>query len=52
MQIANIDTYDGTPMADLKAYFPVIIRVKEAQIHEWPSYWPEWISEEGFELED
>jgi len=41
VRIANIDAYDGTPIVDLKAYFPVCDRVKEASIPEWLSYWPE-----------
>jgi len=51
VQVANIDAYDGTPIVDLKAYFPVCDRVKEANIPEWLSYWPEWMPEEGLGLE-
>jgi tRNA-Thr(GGU) m(6)t(6)A37 methyltransferase TsaA len=47
VRIANIDAYDGTPVVDLKAYFPVCDRVKEATIPEWLSDWPEWMPEEG-----
>ena len=52
VQVTNIDAYDGTPIVDLKAYFPVCDRVKEARIPEWLSYWPEWMPEEGIGLED
>lgn len=52
VQIADIDAYDGTPIVDLKAYFPVCDRVKDAQIPEWLSYWPEWMPEDGLGLED
>ena len=51
VQVANIDAYDGTPLLDLKAYFPVCDRVQEAHIPEWLSYWPEWMPEEGLGLE-
>jgi len=51
VQVANIDAYDGTPILDLKAYFPVCDRVQEAHIPEWLSYWPEWMPDEGLGLE-
>lgn len=50
VQIANIDAYDGTPIIDLKAYFPVCDRVKVAEIPEWLSDWPEWMPKEGIGL--
>ena len=40
-----IDAYDGTPIVDLKAYFPVCDRVREAQVPEWVSDWPEWVED-------
>jgi tRNA-Thr(GGU) m(6)t(6)A37 methyltransferase TsaA len=51
VRVANIDAYDGTPIVDLKAYFPVCDRVQEASIPEWLTYWPEWMPEEGLGLE-
>ena len=50
VQVTNIDAYDGTPIVDLKAYFPVCDRVREARIPEWLSDWPEWMPEEGLGL--
>jgi len=50
VRIVNIDAYDGTPIVDLKAYFPVCDRVKEANIPEWLSGWPDWMPEEGLGL--
>ena len=50
VRIANIDAYDGTAIVDLKAYFPVCDRVKEATIPEWLSDWPDWMPEEGIGL--
>ena len=40
IRVADIDAYDGTPIVDLKAYFPVCDRVKRATIPEWLSDWP------------
>jgi len=50
IRVADIDAYDGTPIVDLKAYFPVCDRVKRATIPEWLSDWPEWMPEEGIGL--
>jgi tRNA-Thr(GGU) m(6)t(6)A37 methyltransferase TsaA len=51
VEVAEIDAYDGTPVVDLKAYFPVCDRVREARIPEWLSDWPEWMPDEGLGLE-
>ena len=51
VRITDIDAYDGTPVVDLKAYFPVCDRVKDAHIPEWLSFWPQWMPEEGIGLE-
>jgi tRNA-Thr(GGU) m(6)t(6)A37 methyltransferase TsaA len=50
VHIANIDAYDGTPILDIKAYYPVCDRVREAWIPEWLSDWPDWMPEEGLGL--
>jgi tRNA-Thr(GGU) m(6)t(6)A37 methyltransferase TsaA len=50
VEVMDIDAYDGTPIVDLKAYFPVCDRVREARIPEWLSDWPEWMPEEGLRL--
>lgn len=50
IKVVNIDAFDSTPIVDLKAYFPVCDRVKDAWIPEWLSDWPEWMPEEGFGL--
>jgi tRNA-Thr(GGU) m(6)t(6)A37 methyltransferase TsaA len=51
VRVANIDAYDGTQILDLKAYFPVCDRVQVAHIPPWLSDWPEWMPEEGMDLE-
>ena len=50
VNIKNIDAYDGTEIIDLKAYFPVCDRVKNAKIPDWLSFWPEWMPDEGIGL--
>ena len=47
VRVADIDAFDGTPVLDLKAYFPVCDRVQDARIPDWLSDWPEWMPEEG-----
>lgn len=50
VEIGDIDAYDSSPIVDLKAYFPVCDRVKDAYIPEWLSDWPEWMPEDGIGL--
>lgn len=45
VRLEYIDAYDGTPIVDLKAYFPVCDRVREAKVPEWISDWPEWVED-------
>jgi tRNA-Thr(GGU) m(6)t(6)A37 methyltransferase TsaA len=42
VKIPYIDAYNGTPIVDLKAYFPICDRVREAHIAPWLKDWPEW----------
>lgn len=50
--VTNLDAFDGTRIVDLKAYFPVCDRVKEAHIPEWLTDWPDWMPDEGMDLEE
>ncbi len=50
VQIQDIDALDNSPVIDLKAYFPVCDRVKDAYIPSWITGWPEWLPEEGLGL--
>ena len=50
VKVKNIDAFDDTPIIDLKAYFPVCDRVKNAKIPSWIQGWPEWFPEEGMGL--
>jgi tRNA (adenine37-N6)-methyltransferase len=51
VKIGNIDAFAGTTILDLKGYFPVCDRVKNATIPEWLSFWPEWMPDGGLGLE-
>lgn len=51
IRVNEIDAFDGTPLLDLKAYFPVLDRVREVCIPDWLEGWPEWLPEEGIEPE-
>ncbi len=50
--VTNLDAFDGTRIVDLKAYFPVCDRVKDVHIPEWLADWPDWMPEEGIDLEE
>lgn len=50
VEIGNIDAFDGTPIVDLKAYFPICDRVQAIKVPEWVAHWPEWLPEEGMGL--
>jgi tRNA-Thr(GGU) m(6)t(6)A37 methyltransferase TsaA len=50
IRVADIDAFDNTPIVDLKAYYPVCDRVKDARIPEWLSDWPEWMPDTGIGL--
>lgn len=44
IHVSGLDAYDGTPIIDLKAYFPSFDRVEEPKIPKWLSFlWPEWM---------
>jgi tRNA-Thr(GGU) m(6)t(6)A37 methyltransferase TsaA len=51
IRVNNIDAFDGTPILDLKAYFPVLDRVREPKTAWWTEGWPEWLPDEGIGLE-
>ena len=50
VEVDNIDAFDGTPILDLKAYCPVLDRVKEFKTPPWMEGWPEWLPDEGIGL--
>lgn len=50
LMLGNLDALEGTPVLDVKAYFPVTDRVKEAVVPEFAREWGEWLPEEGVGL--
>ena len=48
VQIGGIDAFNGTPVLDLKAYFPICDRIRDCHIAPWLKDWPEWM-EDGYE---
>lgn len=51
VEVPYIDAFDGTPVLDLKAYFPVSDRVRDFRVPEWVAEWPEWY-EDAYKLEE
>lgn len=50
--ITGIDAVDDTPIVDLKAYFPICDRVRDARMPSWLEGWPEWMPEVGTRLQE
>lgn len=50
--VADLDAVDGTPLIDLKAYFPVCDRVQAATIPSWLDGWPQWMPDNGIGLQE
>ena len=40
-----IDAFDGTPVIDLKPYIPISDRIRDYQVADWASDWPEWMED-------
>ncbi len=47
VKVVNIDAFEGTPIIDLKGYFPICDRVKDAHIPDWLDWGIEWLPDEG-----
>ncbi len=45
VKIGGIDAFEGTPIIDLKAYFPICDRVRDCHIAPWLKEWPEWMED-------
>jgi tRNA-Thr(GGU) m(6)t(6)A37 methyltransferase TsaA len=50
LRLGDIDAFDGTPVLDLKAYFPVCDRVQNASIPEWLDFGMDWMPDAGLGL--
>ncbi|MHA1191903.1 MAG: tRNA (N6-threonylcarbamoyladenosine(37)-N6)-methyltransferase TrmO [Promethearchaeota archaeon] len=48
VKVGGLDAFDGTPLVDLKVYFPICDRVRDCHIASWLKDWPEWL-EDGIE---
>jgi tRNA-Thr(GGU) m(6)t(6)A37 methyltransferase TsaA len=42
IHIPFIDAEDGTPIIDLKPYYPCLDRVRECTVPQWCRHWPQW----------
>ena len=47
LKVNQIDAFDGTPILDLKAYFPTVDRVKDVVVPDRFKTWGDWVPEEG-----
>ena len=48
--VNKIDGFDGSPILDIKGYFPVMDRVNGAVIPEWLDWGLDDVPEEGLDL--
>lgn len=51
LEVRAIDAIEGTPVIDIKPYYPVCDRVKKVRTPAWISDWPDWFPVEGFGLD-
>lgn len=42
VEVAGLDAYPGTPLLDIKAYFPTTDRVQHVTVPPWAVGWGEW----------
>jgi len=52
VEIGAVDAVDGSPLIDIKPYMPHYSRVREPVVPAWASQWPEWMPEDGVELDE
>ncbi len=45
VEIPFIDALDGTPILDIKGYYPVNDRIRDVRTPVWADRWPEWVPE-------
>jgi tRNA-Thr(GGU) m(6)t(6)A37 methyltransferase TsaA len=45
LYIPYIDAEDGTPILDIKPYYPAIDRIKEVTVPGWCRHWPQWLED-------
>lgn len=52
VEIAKIDAADDTPVVDIKPYIPVCDRVQSPDTAPWCAEWPDWMPEDGLDVDD
>ncbi len=45
IRVTGLDSFDKTPIIDIKPYIPAKDRVREFYVPEWVSHWPEWLED-------
>lgn len=45
IETAWMDAHDGTPVLDIKPYFPVSDRVRSPRTAPWAENWPKWVED-------
>lgn len=50
IEVANIDADDGTPLVDIKGYYPVFDRVEGAKVPDWGFPMPDSVPDSGVEI--
>ena len=50
IHVNKIDGFDGSPILDIKGYFPIMDRVRDATIPEWLDWGIDHVPEEGLDL--
>ena len=45
VEVAGLDAYPGTPILDIKAYFPSADRVMDVTVPDWAADWGNWAAE-------
>jgi tRNA-Thr(GGU) m(6)t(6)A37 methyltransferase TsaA len=50
IRVNKIDGFDGTPVLDIKGYFPIMDRVNGAVIPDWLDWGLDHVPEEGLDL--
>ena len=50
IKVNKIDGLDNTPILDIKGYFPIMDRVRDATIPDWLDWGIDYVPEEGLDL--
>jgi tRNA-Thr(GGU) m(6)t(6)A37 methyltransferase TsaA len=50
IRVNKVDGFEGSPVLDIKGYFPIMDRVKDAVIPDWLDWGIDHVPEEGLDL--